>query len=145
MEYAVIHRNEAGALNMEKKISLRVSDEDLEVIDTFISRNDFPNRSTFIREAALEYIDHHTTKKGHKEIPSRIILPSKFKNTIHYLIALGHYESWEEAIKDLVKKAIMAEDIKEIERKHKVIGDVSGRVQNILDVEKQKEQEYMSK
>ncbi len=130
---------------MERKISLRVSDEDLEVIDSFISRNDFPNRSAFIREAALDYIERQSVGRNQMDIPARISLPKRMKNLIHYLIAMGHYESWETAIRDLVKKGILNEDLSKLKEQYEVIGDISGRVESILEVEKQKEREYMTK
>ncbi|MFO8110605.1 MAG: ribbon-helix-helix domain-containing protein [Thermoplasmata archaeon] len=130
---------------MEKKISLRVSEEDLDVIDSFISGRDFPNRSAFIREAALDYIKRQTVLEDHTEIPTRISLPKRIKNTIHYLIAIGHYENWESAIKDLVKKAVLSEDINELKQKYEVLGGLSGHVESIIEVQKQQDRKYMTK
>ncbi|MFW6040630.1 MAG: ribbon-helix-helix domain-containing protein [Thermoplasmatota archaeon] len=128
---------------MEKKISLRVSDEDLEIIDSFIERHEFSNRSAFLREAAMEYINRHSIRKNDMEIPARISLPKRIKNIIHYLIAVGHFDSWETAIQQLVKKGILSENVKEIQAQYEVIGDISNRVENILEVERTKEEEYM--
>ena len=130
---------------MEKKISLRVSDEDLEIIDSFIERHDFNNRSAFLREAALEYINRHSIRKNKMDIPAKISLPKKIKNIIHYLIAVGHFDNWDTAIQQLVKKGILSEDLQEIQKQYEVIGDISSRVDNILEVERLKEEEYMQR
>jgi len=130
---------------MEKKISLRVSDEDLEIIDSFIARHDFSNRSSFLRKAALEYINRHSIRKDETEIPSKITLPKKFKNIVHYLIAVGHFDNWETAIQQLVKKGILTEDLKELKKQYEVIGETSNRVESILEVEKTSEKKYMQK
>lgn len=130
---------------MEKKISLRVSEEDLDVIDQYISQHDFPNRSAFIREAALDYIERMTLHEGHTEIPAKISLNKKIRNLIHYLIAMGHYESWDAAIKDLVKKGLLNENLEHLKRQYDIIGDISGQVENILEVQRQQERKYMTK
>ncbi|MFO7792779.1 MAG: ribbon-helix-helix domain-containing protein [Candidatus Saliniplasma sp.] len=130
---------------MEKKISLRVSDEDLEIIDSFIKRHDFSNRSTFLRKAAMEYINRHSVRKDEREIPATITLPKQFKNIIHYLISVGHFNNWETAIQQLVKKGVLAEDLEELKSKYGVIGETSNRVENILELEKTSEKEYMQK
>ncbi len=130
---------------MDKKISLRVSEEDLDVIDSFISRHDFPNRSAFIREAAIDYIERANIRKNQTEIPTKVSLPKKTENLVHYLIAIGHYESWDAAIRDLVKKGILSEDLANIKKQYEVIGDISGHIESIIEVQKQKEREYMTK
>ncbi len=130
---------------MEKKISLRVSDEDLEIIDSFISRHDFSNRSAFLREAAMEYINRHSVRKSDKEIPARISLPKRIKNNIHYLISVEHYESWEAALRDLVKQGLLNEDMKELREKYSQMGEISNSVESILEVERQNQSEYLSR
>lgn len=132
-------------ISMEKKISLRISDEDLEIIDSFISRKDFSNRSAFLREAALDYIHRQSIRRKQREIPTSISLPKNIKNNIHYLISVGHYDNWDHAIRDLVKKGILSEDLAKIKEQYDIIGGISNRIESILEVEKQKEQEYMKK
>lgn len=130
---------------MEKKISLRVSDEDLEIIDSFIDRHEFSNRSEFLREAALEYIDRHSIRKNKLEVPAKITLPKKIKNNIHYLINLGHWDNWEQAIEKLVKESMLDLDVKKLEDKYKNMGEVSNRVESMMQMAKEQEQEYMKK
>lgn len=130
---------------MEKKISLRVSEEDLEIIDSFINRHDFSNRSSFLRKAAMEYINRHSVRKDEREIPATVTLPKQFKNIVHYFISVGHFNDWETAIRELVKKGILAEDLEELKNKYGIIGETSNRVENILEVERLSEKEYMQK
>lgn len=130
---------------MESKISLRVSDEDLEIIDSFIGRHDFSNRSEFLREAALEYITRHSVRRGESEIPARINLPKRFKHSIHYLISMDYFESWEDALQDLVKRGLLTIDPAEIEKKLVMYGEIGGRVESIIALEKEKDREYLQR
>ncbi len=115
---------------MEKKISLRVSDEDLEVIDSFIARHEFSNRSEFLREAALEYIEQYESPMGQEEVPQRISLPKKIKNNIHYLINVGHYNDWQDAIHELVREGLLSEDIEKLKRQYDTVGELSSKVES---------------
>ncbi len=130
---------------MESKISLRVSDDDLDIIDSFIARNDFSNRSEFIREAALEYISRHSIRSGESEVPGKIHLPKRFKHSIHYLISLDYFNSWEHALQELVKKGLLTIDADEIESKLRLYGEIGGRVEGILEVHKEKNREYLQR
>ncbi len=128
---------------MESKISLRVSDEDLEIIDSFIGRHDFSNRSEFIREAALEYISRHSIRKGEREIPARIHLPKRFKHSIHYLISLDYFDSWEHALQELVKKGLLTINAEEVESKLRLYGEIGGRVESIIELDKERNRKYL--
>ncbi len=131
-------------VNMERKISLRISDEDLEVIDSFINRNDFSNRSVFIREAALDYIHRHSITKDEHEIPARISLHKDTKNSILYWIAIGHYRNWENALQDLVERGMLTKDIGKIESHHEALGSISKKVEALRSIEKDSSK-YMTK
>ncbi len=130
---------------MESKISLRVSDEDLEIIDSFIGRHDFSNRSEFMREAALEYITRHSIRKGESEIPARIHLPKRFKHSIHYLISLDYFDSWEDALQELVKRGLLTIDPEKVESKLRLYGEIGGRVESIIELENEKNREYLKR
>ncbi len=130
---------------MEKKISLRVSDEDLEIIDSFITRHEFSSRSEFLRKAALEYISRHQTPEKKAQLPARISLPKDIKNSIHYLISLGHYDDWSDALEELVKEGILSQDIDKLEAKYKKFGNVSRTVERIQDVEEMESNEYLQR
>ncbi len=129
---------------MEKKISLRVSDEDLEVIDSFIARHDFSNRSEFLREAALDYIDRYTEPKGQEEVPERIKLPKKLKNSICYLIKMGHYSNWQDAIHELVREGLLKEDVKKLEDQYDAVFALSNKMEINKSIARE-ESEYMRK
>lgn len=143
--YSLKKVGRAGAKEMESKISLRVSDEDLEIIDSFIARHDFKNRSEFIREAALEYISRHNIRSGETEVPGRIHLPKRFKHSIHYLISLDYFNSWEHALQELVKMGLMTIDASEIETKLRLYGEIGGKVEGILEVHREKDREYLQR
>ncbi len=129
---------------MEKKISLRVADEDLEVIDSFIARHDFSNRSEFLRKAALDFIKRYNPPIGQKEIPESITLPTQMKNLIQYLINMGHYNDWQDAIHELVREGLLKEDIEKLKSQYQTVGEVSGIVESFKSMA-EKENEYMKR
>ncbi len=129
---------------MEKKISLRVSDDKLDVIDSFISRHDFSNRSEFLRKAALEYIRKHDTPAGQKEIPEKITLPDQFRHSISFLIEVGHYNDWQDAIHELVREGLLKEDIEQLKRQYTAVGEVSNKVESYKNIA-EKEKDYMKR
>ncbi|MFW6048380.1 MAG: hypothetical protein ACOC87_03710 [Candidatus Natronoplasma sp.] len=129
---------------MEKKISLRVADEDLEVIDSFIARHDFSNRSEFLRKAALDFIKRYNPPIGQKEIPESITLPTQMKNIIQYLINMGHYNDWQDAIHELVREGLLKEDIEKLKSQYETVGEVSGIVESFKSMT-EKENEYMKR
>jgi len=130
---------------MEKKISLRVSDEDLEIIDSFISRHEFSNRSEFLREAALDYINRFSVSKTKTEIPKKISLPKQIKNSIHYLIGVGYFEGWEHAIQDLVREGMVQKDLERLKKQYDTINNISNTVEKIQEVERTEEKRFMTK
>ncbi len=129
---------------MEKKISLRVSDDKLDVIDSFISRHDFSNRSEFLRKAALEYIRKHDTPAGQKEIPEKISLPDHFRNVIMYLIEVGHYNNWQDAIHELVREALLQEDIEDLKKQYTAVGELTNKVESYKNIA-EKESDFMKR
>ncbi len=129
---------------MEKKISLRVADEDLEVIDSFIARHDFSNRSEFLRKAALDFIKRYNPPIGQKEIPESITLPTQLKNNIQYLINMGHYNDWQDAIHELVREGLLKEDIQKLKSQYDTVGELSSKVESFKRMA-EKENEYMKR
>ncbi|MFW6196973.1 MAG: ribbon-helix-helix domain-containing protein [Thermoplasmatota archaeon] len=130
---------------MEKKISLRVSDEDLEVIDSFISRHEFSNRSEFLREAAMDYINRFSVSKSKKEIPKKVSLPKEIRNTLHYLIGFGYFDGWEHAVQDLIRDGLMQKDLDRLEKQYDTINNMSNTVEKIQQVERTEEKRFMTK
>ncbi|MBS3781801.1 MAG: hypothetical protein KGY66_00785 [Candidatus Thermoplasmatota archaeon] len=129
---------------MEKKISLRVADEDLEVIDSFIARHDFSNRSEFLRKAALDFIKRYNPPVGQKEIPESITLPKQIRNNIQYLINMGHYNDWQDAIHELVREGLLKEDIDKLKSQYDTVGELSSKVESFKRMSEEKN-EYMKR
>ncbi len=129
---------------MEKKVSLRLSDERLEEIDSFIARHEFKNRSEFLREAALDYIERYSGPKTKEDIPERIRLPKKLKNNILYLIHVGHYNDWQDAIHELVREGLLKEDIEKLKKQYDSFGQTSNKVETFKQMAEE-EKEYMRK
>lgn len=128
---------------MEKKISLRVADEDLEVIDSFIARHDFSNRSEFLRKAALDFIKRYNPPIGQKEIPESITLPKQIRNNVQYLINMGHYNDWQDAIHELVREGLLKEDIEKLKSQYDTVGELSSKVESFKRMAE--EDDYMKR
>ncbi|MFP4001795.1 MAG: ribbon-helix-helix domain-containing protein [Candidatus Natronoplasma sp.] len=128
---------------MEKKISLRVAEEDLEVIDSFIARQDFSNRSEFMRKAALDFIKRYNPPIGQKEIPESITLPKQIRNNVQYLINMGHYNDWQDAIHELVREGLLKEDIEKLKSQYDTVGELSSKVESFKRMAE--EDDYMKR
>ncbi len=129
---------------MEKKISMRIADDDLEVIDSFIARHDFSNRSEFLRKAALDFIKRYNPPIGQTEIPESITLPKQIRNNVQYLINMGHYNDWQDAIHELVREGLLKEDIEKLKKQYDTVGELSSKVESFKRMA-EKESEYMKR
>lgn len=130
---------------MSEKISLRISEEDMNQIDSFIETQDYSNRSAFLRDAAIEYMNRHSIQKDKSEIPAKVNVPTNIKNGIHYLIVLGYFDSWETAIGKLIKDAFLELNLREIKEKYDEIDRVSNQVERSIEVQKERKQQFLKK
>jgi Arc/MetJ-type ribon-helix-helix transcriptional regulator len=87
----------------DTKITLRISDEDLDEIDSFLDDNSsFGNRSEFLRNCALDFI--HNKRAYHKqESNNSISLSKKQEEFIERMIKNGYYSNREDAIRSIIE------------------------------------------
>ncbi|MCL4345625.1 MAG: hypothetical protein M1496_04610 [Candidatus Thermoplasmatota archaeon] len=85
------------------KITLRISEDDLDEIDTFLENNPRQgSRSEFLRNCALNYISNKSSRKGGGNSNS-VILSRKQQELIERMVDLGYYSGEEEAIKSIIE------------------------------------------
>lgn len=85
------------------KITLRISEDDLDQIDSFLEENmSFGSRSEFLRNCALEFIQ---TKgiglKGEKNAGT--LISRRQEEYVERMIKMGYYASTEDAIKSILE------------------------------------------
>ena len=93
--------------SLETKITLRISQEEIDEIDEFLRLNErFPSRSEFIRFSAIDYISR-----------SRVIVESSKKQTVELsenleklidsAVSNGLFKSKTDAITEILEKAFV--------------------------------------
>jgi len=87
-----------------EKLTIRISNEELEEIDSFLSYNsNYANRSEFIRLAVLEYISIKRVgilTKNNSIHPDPII-----EKAISKMVSAGFYKSIDSAYEEIIKEA----------------------------------------
>ncbi|MGP6293935.1 ribbon-helix-helix domain-containing protein [Caldiplasma sukawensis] len=88
----------------DNKINLRISEEDLEIIDEFIEENpQVGTRSEFLRNCALSYIkEKQSGLKGRDDGGITVYLPAKLKNYLKKLGNSGFYRDVSDVILDII-------------------------------------------
>ncbi|MEM0140070.1 MAG: ribbon-helix-helix domain-containing protein [Ferroplasma sp.] len=90
-------------IEKNEKLTIRISDDELQEIDSFLSTNNsFTNRSEFIRMAVLEYISFKRVgiinKNGMKMEPA-------IEKAVSKIVAAGYFKSVESAYTEIIREA----------------------------------------
>ena len=115
-----------------EKLTIRISNDELEEIDSFLSYNNgYASRSEFIRMAVLEYISIKRVgiiTKNNSIHPNPLI-----EKMISKVVSAGFYksidEAYEEIIREAWKKNIISGMLKNTDEEY-------SRIENILGGEK---------
>ncbi len=85
------------------KITLRISEDDLDEIDSFLESNPrYGSRSEFLRNCALNYISNKSGRNKGSNSDS-VAISRKQRELIEKMVDLGYYSSEEEAIKSIIE------------------------------------------
>lgn len=96
------------------KITIRLSNEELEAIEEFMAANDVYNRSDLIREAIGEYLSNHDRHEPESSNEGIFVhLSPLHLNAIKRAVELGAAYSEEELIRTLVLKSFIPQDDQE--------------------------------
>ncbi len=96
------------------KITLRISEEDLDLIDSFLEENmAFGSRSEFLRNCALDFIQAKKSFKG-VDLGNGISLSKKQEEYLDRMIKMGYYPSKEDSIKSILEYVFDSGFIKKI-------------------------------
>ena len=114
------------------KLTIRISDDELEEIDSFLSYNsNFSSRSEFIRMAVLEYISIKRVgiiTKNNSIHPDPLV-----EKAVSKMVSAGFYKSIDEAYEQIIREAWRSNLISAM---LKNTNDEYSRIENILDGEK---------
>ena len=114
------------------KLTIRISDDELEEIDSFLSYNsNFSSRSEFIRMAVLEYISIKRVgiiTKNNSIHPDPLI-----EKAVSKMVSAGYYKSIDEAYEQIIREAWRNNLISAM---LKNTNDEYSRIESILDGEK---------
>ena len=114
------------------KLTIRISDDELEEIDSFLSYNsNFSSRSEFIRMAVLEYISIKRVgiiTKNNSIHPDPLI-----EKAVSKMVSAGFYKSVDEAYEQIIREAWRNNLISAM---LKNTNDEYSKIENILDGEK---------
>ncbi len=115
-----------------EKLTIRISDDELEEIDSFLSYNsNFSSRSEFIRMAVLEYISIKRVgiiTKNNSIHPDPLI-----EKAVSKMVSAGYYKSIDEAYEQIIREAWKNNLISAM---LKNTNDEYSKIENILDGEK---------
>jgi hypothetical protein len=115
-----------------EKLTIRISNDELEEIDSFLSYNNgYANRSEFIRMAVLEYISIKRVgiiTKNNSIHPDPII-----EKAVSKMVSSGFFKSidgaYEEIIKEAWRKNIISSMLKNADEEY-------SKIENILEGQK---------
>ncbi|MCL4311319.1 MAG: ribbon-helix-helix domain-containing protein [Candidatus Thermoplasmatota archaeon] len=115
-----------------EKLTIRISNEELEEIDSFLSYNsNYASRSEFIRMAVLEYISIKRVgiiTKNNSIHPDPVI-----EKAVSRMVAAGFYKSIDSAYEEIIKEAWRHNLISEM---LKNTDDEYSKIEKILEGEK---------
>ena len=118
--------------NKDTKLTLRISEDDLQEIDEFLDLNPrFGSRSEFIRHAAIEYIAQ--SRVGFIESPhGDLKLDKIMEETLAIATEKGFFNSREDAIIEILnqarKKGLITEIIREKGEEYKSIREELSKI-----------------
>ena len=93
--------------SLETKLTLRISQEEIDEIDEFLRLNErFPSRSEFIRHSVMDYISRTRVMI---DSPSRqtIELSENFEKLIESAVSNGLFKSKNDAITEILERAFI--------------------------------------
>lgn len=98
-----------------ERISLRLEQEDLELIDDFVEQHpEFSNRSHLARMAIRSFIekDRNVIKPSATHVT--INVPGRVKSMIESMVEQGYYTSFEAAVEDALRKEFLSKKLDEV-------------------------------
>lgn len=113
--------------NKDTKLTLRISEEDLEEIDEFLNTNPrFGSRSEFIRHSVLDYISK--TRIGFADQgETGIRLSKNMDRIISSVVQKGFFKTKDEVIEELLENAVKSGEL------HKIIQEKMDSFASIMN------------
>jgi Arc/MetJ-type ribon-helix-helix transcriptional regulator len=113
-----------------ERISLRLEEEDLELIDEFVEkRPEYSNRSHLARMAIRSFIERDGGVSGQSsENRVSVRVPGAIHSMIEKLVEMGYYTSIEEVVEEVLRKEFLPK-----EKMEDVKGKLFDEEKKILD------------
>ena len=126
-----------------ERITIRLPQKDLRLIDSFLEEEDFSSRSELLRIAAKELLDRRIAlEKGH---PGESYLPisNDQVDAIDYLIKKGRFKSRESALFEIVRDYLESVPWDKIEKAEEKLQDIKYQLATAKMIEKDIEKNYL--
>jgi len=126
-----------------ERITIRLPDKDLHLIDSFLEEEEFSSRSEMLRVAAKELIDRRIAlEKGHPG-ESYVPISDDHLDQIDYLIKKGRFKSREAALFEIVRDYLESVEWEKIEKDREKLQDIKYQLATAKMTEKEIEQNYL--
>lgn len=126
-----------------ERITIRLPQKDLRLIDSFLEEEDFSSRSELLRIAAKELLDRRIAlEKGHPG-ESYVPISNDQVDTIDYLIKKGRFKSRESALFEIVRDYLESVPWDKIEKSEEKLQDIKYQLATAKMIEKDIEKNYL--
>ena len=126
-----------------ERITIRLPEKDLRLIDSFLEEEEFSSRSELLRIAAKELIDRRIAfQKGH---PGESFVPISDDqvDSIDYLVKKGRFKSRESALFEIVRDYLEAVPWDKIEKAEEKLQEIKYQLATAKMLEKDIEKNYL--
>ncbi|UCE36590.1 MAG: ribbon-helix-helix protein, CopG family [Thermoplasmata archaeon] len=126
-----------------ERITIRLPEKDLRIIDSFLEEETFSSRSELLRVAAKELIDRRIAlEKGH---PGETFVPVSNDqiSAIDYLIKKGRFKSLEAALFEILRDYLEALPWDKIEKHEEKLQEIKYKLADAKMMEKEIENNYL--
>jgi len=124
-------------LNKDVKLTLRISEEDINEIDNFLNAYpEFGSRSEFIRHAVMSYISSKRVSvvRDQSQTSSDLDLDENTENIIKTVIEKGFFKSEKDLISAIVREYVDVFLLDFVKRKSKNMKDLLGELSSFEGV-----------
>ncbi len=126
-----------------ERITIRLPEKDLRLIDSFLEEEDFSSRSELLRLAAKEFIDRRIAlEKGHSDETFVPISDDQIA-AFEYLIKKGRFKSLEAALFEILRDYLEAVPWDKIEKSQEKLQKIKYQLASAKMIEKEIENNYL--
>jgi len=126
-----------------ERITIRLPEKDLRLIDSFLEEKEFSSRSELLRIAAKELLDRKIAfEQGHPG-ESYVAISDDQIDAIDYLVKKGRFKSRESALFEIVRDYLEAVPWDKIEKAEEKLQQIKYQLATAKMMEKDIENNYL--